>query len=144
MGKNTTLEGPKATIGTLSRLTSCNIETIRYYERIGLLPAPPRTEGGHRMYGDAHTRRLTFVRRSRELGFTIEEVRELLSLVDGKCYTCDEVQALTLDHLADVKKKLADLRRLERVLKNMAAQCSGGKVPKCPIIDALFESGDRT
>jgi MerR family mercuric resistance operon transcriptional regulator len=144
MGKISASEGPRATIGTLSKLTGCNIETIRYYEHIGLLPAPPRTEGGHRTYGDAHTRRLTFVRRSRELGFTIEEVRELLSLVDGKRYTCEEVQALTLDHLADVKKKLADLRRLERVLKNMAAQCSGGKVPECPIIDALFESGART
>ena len=92
------------------------------------------------MYGEAHVKRLTFIRRSRELGFTIQEVRELLSLVDGKRYTCDEVQALTLDHLADVKRKMADLRRLERVLKNMAAQCSGGKVPECPIIDALFAS----
>ena len=140
MGQNSNLEGARATIGTLSKMSGCNIETIRYYERIGLLPAPPRTEGGHRMYGEAHIKRLTFVRRSRELGFTIQEVRELLSLVDGKRYTCDEVQALTLDHLADVKQKMADLRRLERVLKNMAAQCSGGKVPECPIIDALFAS----
>lgn len=144
MEKNSDLAGARATIGTLSKLTGCNVETIRYYERIGLLPAPPRTEGGHRVYGDVHARRLTFVRRSRELGFAIEEVRELLSLVDGKRYTCDEVQALTLDHLADVKKKLADLRQLERVLRKMAAQCSGGKVPECPIIDALFESGART
>ena len=139
MRQNSGLEGTRATIGTLSKLTGCNIETIRYYERVGLLPPPPRTEGGHRVYGEAHTKRLTFIRRSRELGFTIEEVRELLSLVDGQRYTCDEVQALTLDHLADVKQKLADLRRLERVLKNMAAQCTGGNIPECPIIDALFE-----
>ncbi len=144
MRQNSDLEGTTATIGTLSKLTGCNIETIRYYERIGLLPAPPRTEGGHRMYEEAHARRLTFIRRSRELGFTIQEVRELLELVDGKRYTCDEVQALTLDHLADVKQKMADLRRLERVLKNMAAQCSGGKLPECPIIDALFESRVQT
>lgn len=144
MRKNSSLEGTRATIGRLSKLTGCNIETIRYYERIGLLPAPPRTEGGHRMYEEAHTRRLTFIRRSRELGFTIQEVRGLLELVDGKRYTCDEVQTLTLAHLADVKKKMADLRRLERVLKNMAAQCSGGEVPECPIIDALFESRVQT
>ena len=141
MRKNSGLEETRATIGTLSKLTGCNIETIRYYERIGLLPAPPRTEGGHRSYGEVHTKRLTFIRRSRELGFTIQEVRELLGLVDGEHCTCDEVQAMTLGHLADVKQKMADLRRLERVLKNMAAQCSGGKVPECPIIDALFERG---
>lgn len=140
MPKNSNLAGTRATIGTLSKLTGCNIETIRYYERVGLLPDPPRTEGGHRLYGEAQVKRLAFIRRSRELGFSIEEVRELLELVDGKRYTCDEVHALTLDHLDDVKKKMADLRRMERVLKNMAAQCSGGKVPECPIIDALFES----
>ncbi len=139
MPKNSNLGGTRATIGTLSKLTGCNIETIRYYERVGLLPDPPRTEGGHRLYGEPHVRRLAFIRRSRELGFSIEEVRELLELVDGKRYTCDEVHALTLDHLDDVKKKVADLRKMERVLKNMAAQCSGGKVPECPIIDALFE-----
>ncbi len=141
MRQNSGLEGRTATIGTLSKLTDCNIETIRYYERIGLLPAPPRSEGGHRLYEKTHARRLTFIRRSRELGFTIKEVHKLLELVDGKRYTCDEVQARTLDHLADVKQKMGDLRRLERVLKNMVAQSSGGRVPECPIIDALFDSG---
>lgn len=140
MRKNSDLGKTHATIGTLSKLTGCNIETIRYYERVGLLPDPPRTEGGHRLYGELHLKRLAFIRRCRGLGFTIEEIREFLELVDGKRYTCDEVHALTLDHLEDVKKKMADLRRMERVLKHMAAQCSGGKVPECPIVDALFES----
>ena len=140
MQKDTGLAATRATIGTLSKLTGCNIETIRYYERVGLLPDPPRTGGGHRLYSEASVKRLKFIRRSRELGFTIEEVRELLELVDGKRYTCDDVHALTVDHLEDVKKKMADLRRMERVLKTMAAQCSGGKVPDCPIIDALFGS----
>ena len=126
------------TIGALSRGTSCHIETIRYYERIGLMPKPPRSPGGHRLYEEDHLRRLTFIRRSRELGFTLEEVRGLLRLVDGGSYTCAEVKALTLDHAAEVRRKVADLRKLERVLKEMAAECDGGEVPQCPIIDTLY------
>jgi MerR family mercuric resistance operon transcriptional regulator len=128
------------TIGVLSKNTGCHIETIRYYERIGLLPAPPRSAGGHRLYGEAHLKRLTFVRRGRELGFTLDDIRGLLGLVDGGEYTCAEVKALTLDHLGEVRRKLADLRRLEKVLKDMAAQCDGGAVPDCPVIDALFRA----
>jgi MerR family mercuric resistance operon transcriptional regulator len=144
MRQNSSLEGTSATIGTLSKRTGCKIETIRYYERIGLLPSPLRTEGGYRLYDEVQVKRLTFIRRSRELGFTLQEVRELLGLVDGEHYSCDEVQARTLDHLADIKQKMADLRKLERVLKNMVAQCTGGKLPECPIIDALFDSGVQT
>ena len=125
-------------IGALSKRTGCNIETIRYYERISLLPAPARTEGGHRSYTDEHTKRIRFIRRGRELGFTLEEVRGLLALVDGGDFTCEEVRALTLEHLDEVREKVADLRRLERVLKTMAAQCLGGSVPECPIVDALY------
>ena len=129
---------PRQGIGELSRHTGCNIETIRYYERIGLLPPPPRTEGGHRLYADEHLKRLTFIRRSRELGFTLREVRGLLELVDGGDFTCEEVRVLTLEHLGEVRQKVADLRKLERVLKTMAAQCSGGNVPECPIVEALY------
>ena len=126
------------TIGALSKGTGCNIETIRYYERIGLMPKPPRSPGGHRLYEEDHLRRLTFIRRSRELGFTLEEVRGLLRLVDGGSYTCAEVKTLTLDHAAEVRRKVADLRKLERVLKEMAAECDGGEIPECPIIDTLY------
>ena len=126
------------TIGALARRTHCKIETIRYYEHIGLLPHPPRSGGGHRLYGEDHLKRLTFIRRGRTLGFTLDDIRGLLGLVDGGTYTCDEVKALTLEHLGEVRRKLADLRRLERVLKGMAAQCEGGAVPDCPVIDALF------
>ena len=128
-------------IGRLSQHTGCNIETIRYYERIGLLPAPPRSRGGHRSYSDEHTKRLTFIRRSRELGFTLKEVRGLLELVDGDGdgHTCEAVQAITVKHAAEIREKIADLRKLERVLEDMAEQCPGGKVPECPIIDALFD-----
>ncbi len=126
------------TIGSLSRDTGCNIETIRYYERIGLMPKPPRSKGGHRLYEKDHLKRLSFIRRSRDLGFTLEEVRGLLRMIDGHDYTCDEVKVLTLNHLHEVQQKIADLRRLERVLKTMAAECEGGNVPDCPIIDALY------
>jgi MerR family mercuric resistance operon transcriptional regulator len=126
-------------IGGLSKRTGCKVETIRYYERIGLLPAPPRTAGGHRVYGEGHLRRLSFVRRARGLGFTLEEVRRLLELSDGGGASCAEVRDLTLDHLTQVRRKLGDLRRLEAVLSGMAAQCEDGTLPDCPIIEALFE-----
>jgi MerR family mercuric resistance operon transcriptional regulator len=126
------------TIGQLAARTGVNLETVRYYERIGLMPVPRRTDGGHRVYDHAHLKRLGFIRRSRELGFSLEEIRSLLGLVDGGDYTCAEVRDLTLRHSADVRRRIADLRRLERSLKQMAAQCSGDTVPECPIIDVLW------
>ena len=126
-------------IGALSKRTGCNIETIRYYEMIGLLPPAPRSAGGHRLYGEAQRRRLGFVRRTRELGFTLDEVRTLLKLVDGGRYTCAQVKRITVHHLDEVRRKVMDLRKIERVLAEMAAQCDGGTVPKCPVIEALFD-----
>lgn len=130
--------GPALTIGALSKHTGVNIETIRFYERIGILPKPPRSAGGHRIYGQGLLMRLGFVRRSRELGFSLDEIRGLLQLVDGGHYTCAEVRSIALDHLADVRHKIADLRRLERTLAEVAGKCRGGKVPECPVIEALF------
>lgn len=135
----TTSRGPVLTIGALSKGSGVNIETIRFYERTGILPKPPRSMGGHRVYAQHHLRRLNFVRRCRELGFSLEEVRGLLHLVDGGRYTCAEVKTITLDHLADIRRKLTDLRRLERTLAAVAGECRGGKVPECPFIDALFD-----
>jgi MerR family transcriptional regulator, mercuric resistance operon regulatory protein len=103
-------------------------------------PAPPRTAGGHRDYDREHLKRLTFIRRSRELGFTLEEIRGLLGLVDGGDWTCAEVRAMTLEHLADVRRKIADLEKPAEVLDDMAGQCDGDAVLECPIIDALMES----
>jgi MerR family mercuric resistance operon transcriptional regulator len=136
----TVSRGPALTIGELSRSTGVNIETIRFYEREGILPKPPRSAGGHRIYDRDQLMRLHFVRRSRELGFSLDEVRGLLQLVAGGSYTCAEVKAVTLDHLADVRRKIADLRRLERTLAEVASKCKGGKVPDCPVIEALFDS----
>jgi MerR family mercuric resistance operon transcriptional regulator len=127
------------TRGTLSKRTGCNIETIRYYEKIGLMPNPPRSDGGYRLYGEDHFRRLTFIRRARELGFSLAEVRGLLGLVDGGTDSCAEVKALTLRHVRDIHHKITDLRKIERVLGTMAAQCDDGAVPECPVIDALFQ-----
>lgn len=129
-------------IGALSRRTAVNTETIRYYEKIGLLPSPPRTEGGHRLYRDAHLKRLIFIRRSRELGFTLDEIRNLLGLVEGG-YACGEVQEAALDHLKNVRRKIADLRRMERTLAETAARCEGGTAPDCPIIDVLSREPGR-
>ena len=126
-------------IGALSRLTDCNIETIRYYEKQGLLPEPPRSSGGHRVYAAAHLKRLTFIKRSRNLGFSMAEIRELLSLVDEHEYTCEDVKQLTLAHAEDIRKKISALQRLEGALNKMASDCSGDSVPHCPIIDALYE-----
>jgi MerR family mercuric resistance operon transcriptional regulator len=135
----TVSRGPALTIGALSKRIGVNIETIRFYERVGILPRPPRSAGGHRIYGQDLLMRLGFVRRSRELGFSLDEVRGLLRLVDGGHYTCAEVRAITLDHLTDVRRKIADLRRLERTLAEVAGKCRGGKVPDCPVIEALFD-----
>ena len=103
------------------------------------MPPPPRSAGGHRLYGPDLVKRLNFIRRGRDLGFTLEEIRELLRLVDGGTYTCGEVEQLALDHVREIRRKIGDLRRLQRVLETMASQCSGDAVPDCPIIEALFD-----
>lgn len=127
-------------IGAMSKATGCNIETIRYYERIGVLLKPPRTPGGLRSYDQIHLKRLNFVRRSRELGFSLNEVRQMLRLVDGGDVTCDQVHDMALEHLADVGAKIRDLMRMKQILKATAAKCKGGKTPECPIIDALYNA----
>ena len=129
------------TIGALSRRSGCHIETIRYYERVGVLPSPARSPGGHRLYEPAHVERLRFVRRSRELGFSLQEIRELLALVDSETVTCGHVQAVTLEHAQSIREKIADLRRMERTLRAIAARCDGTDSPDCPIIESLFAPG---
>lgn len=124
-------------IGAIAARTGINIETIRYYERIGIVPRPPRSTGGRRIYADAHQQRLTFIRRSRELGFSLDEVRALLSLSEGGNQNCAEVYDLSVRHLDAVRQKIADLKRMEGVLKAMAAACAAGTLPHCPIIETL-------
>lgn len=131
------------TRGELAARIGLNIETIRYYEQAGLLPPPPRSQGGHRLYGQELVKRLNFVRRSRDLGFTLEEIRGLLRLVDGGKHSCAQVEAMALDHVREIRRKISDLKKLKKVLEEMAAQCSGNSVPECPIIDALYDPRTR-
>ena len=121
----------------LSRATGCNIETIRYYENIGVLPEPPRNPNGYRCYDDDHVSRLNFIMRARDLGFSLDEVRSLLALVDGGINTCAEVQKLAQDHVMNVRAKIVDLGRIESVLSETIAKCSGEDVPECAVIDSL-------
>ena len=134
----------RISIGELSQLTGVNIETIRYYEKINMLPAPPRTEGGHRIYGSAEARILTFIRRARELGFAIDEIRALLDLGGPGKASCAEVKEIAAHHLDEIRAKIVDLRKLERLLATTIAKCSGKKVPDCPVIDILDRRPNRS
>lgn len=125
--------------GTLAKLAGVNFETVRYYEKAGLMPAPQRSEGGHRIYDESHMKRLSFIRRCRELGFNLDEIRGLLRLVDGGHYTCADVLKRTEIHIADIKVKIRDLQKMQRTLTEMARSCSGKDVPDCPIIDTLWD-----
>ncbi len=122
----------------LARRTGANLETVRYYEKVGLLPPPPRTATGYRSYDGGHERRLRFVLRARELGFSLEEIRALLRLAYERDQPCAEASRLAMTHLADVRAKIADLKRMECVLKDVVAQCGDGTRPDCPLIDSLF------
>lgn len=125
-------------IGELSRQTGVGIETIRYFEKIGMMPAPRRSEGGNRRYKTDHLQRLFFINRCRQIGFSQSEIKALLSMVDAKGVTCAEVHSITTKHIADIKQKIRDLRKLEKVLTQMANECSRGDIPDCPIIETLF------
>ncbi|QRG05717.1 helix-turn-helix domain-containing protein [Xanthobacter dioxanivorans] len=124
-------------IGELGRLTDTKVETIRYYERIGLLAEPARTAGNYRAYGPQHLNRLSFIRRSRDLGFSLDQVRALLDLSDDRDCSCQAVDAIAKAHLAEVDRKIADLRALRRELRSMVDQCRSGTVAECRIIEAL-------
>ena len=124
-------------IGELSQLTGVNIETIRYYEKVGMLPAPPRAEGRRRVYDRHHLRVLAFIRRGRELGFTLTEIKTLLALGGPERAPCGEVREIATKHLDDIRAKIADLRKLERLLGQTIDRCEGGTAPECPVLDIL-------
>ena len=131
-------------IGRISRLSGVNIETIRYYERIKMVPAPPRTASGRRAYDLAHLRVLAFIRRSRELGFSLDEIRALIRLGGPEKATCREVREIAAHHLDDIRAKINDLRKLERLLAKTVAECSGQTVPDCPVLDILDAQRPKT
>lgn len=123
-------------IGAVSQLTGCNIETIRYYERIGIITAPPRT-GRYRDYGPSDVERLRFVRRGRELGFSLEEIDTLLGLAPRDGAACVTIQALAEQHLRNVRAKIADLTKIESALAQLVAQCGTRPGDCCPVVECL-------
>jgi len=128
------------TRGELARRTGVNIETIRYFERTGILPEPPRTEGGHRVYDETHVRTLGFVRRARGLGFTPDEVRTILDLGGPGEAPCADVREIAAHHLEQVRSKIADLVEIERLLAATIEHCSGRPDPKCAVIEMLEDA----
>ncbi|MEN5168720.1 helix-turn-helix domain-containing protein [Brevundimonas pondensis] len=125
------------TIGHLALSTGVNLETVRYYERIGLMPSPARTQGGHRCYEPEHAQRLRFIRRSRELGFGIDAIRRLIALSEPTAQSCSEVRDMAQDHLVSIEAKIADLQRLQALLKQTVADCGDGGQVRCPVIEEL-------
>ncbi len=125
-------------IGEVAKATGIKVVTIRYYEQIGLVSPPSRTGGNYRAYSQEHLRRLRFIRRCRDLGFTLVQVRELLRLSSKKNQGCSEVDRITARHLADVEDKISDLKRLSKELRRLSACCRGeGLIADCRIIEAL-------
>ena len=130
----------KYSIGQLAKKSACKVETVHYYEKIGLMPEPPRTEGGHRVYALPDVKRLNFIRRSRDLGFRIEQVKELLKFIDEPNHYCGEVKAMAMQQARVVQEKIDDLQRLKSALNEMVTHCTSGDKPvdDCPIVDALY------
>jgi MerR family mercuric resistance operon transcriptional regulator len=129
------------TIGQFAAAAGVNLETVRYYERIKLMPPPARTASGYRAYEPAHIRRLAFIRRARELGFSIEQIRALLALAEPSRASCADVREIARTHLDEVRAKLADLARLEGILAETISCCSGDPAPPCPVLNMLATSG---
>lgn len=133
--------GVGLTIGQLGKATDTKVETVRYYERIGLLAAPGRTQGNYRAYGAEALSRLSFIRRARDLGFSIDQVRALLDLASDQSRDCGSVDVLANEHLAEIDRKLADLTALRRELSALITSCQGGSISECRIVEALAPRG---
>ncbi|WP_434678473.1 Cd(II)/Pb(II)-responsive transcriptional regulator [Pseudomonas sp. R1-18] len=128
-------------IGELARLTESQVETIRYYEREGLLPAPARTEGNYRTYTQAHVERLSFIRNCRSLDMTLEEIRSLLRLRDSPRDQCESVNALIDEHIEHVNARVASLQALQQQLLDLRRRCADGAADHCGILERLEVTG---
>jgi Cu(I)-responsive transcriptional regulator len=124
-------------IGELSRATGAKVETIRFYERLGLLAAPGRTAGNYRAYEPAHLARLSFIRRARDLGFTLDQVRDLLDLADDRGRSCGAIDVIATSHLAAIEQKITDLQALRDELDRVIGSCRRGTVADCRIVETL-------
>ncbi len=130
------------TIGTLGRKTGTKVQTIRYYEQIGLMPEPGRTEGGQRRYGDAELDRLAFIRHARQLGFSLDAIRELLELSDNPDTSCEDADAIARRQLEQVEQRMIRLEALRTELKRMVHQCSGGNTADCRVLEVLRDHSE--
>lgn len=130
------------TIGDLSRRTGCKVQTIRYYEEIGLLPEPARTRGNQRRYGTDDANRLAFVRHGRELGFGLDAIRDLLDLSDAPDKACDAADLIARTQLRQVESRIVRLKALRRELKRMIDDCAGGRVANCRVIQILADHSE--
>jgi len=132
-------------IGDLAKTAGTKVVTIRYYEQIGLLPVPSRTAGNYRTYSNEHMRRLRFIRRCRDLGFTLDQIRDLLRLSSRKEQDCAEVDRITAQHLMEIEQKISDLKRLAKELRRLNNCCEGkGIIADCRIIEALSPSNETS
>jgi len=126
-------------IGQLAAKADCSVETIHFYEKKGLMPQVPRSAGGHRLFRQQDLKRLQFIRHCRRLGFSTQQIGELLKFIDEPGHYCGEVKAMAMQQARAVQEKLDDLRRLQNALFEMARRCQGGNysIDNCPIIEAL-------
>jgi Cu(I)-responsive transcriptional regulator len=131
------------TIGQLAERSGCSVQIVRHYEESGLLPAPPRTGGNQRRYREDHLRRLQFIRHSRDLGFSLEEIREMAELADQPDQSCQAVDAIAKRHLQEVERRIEQLRALRKELKRMIGECGMGNVAQCRIIESLADFGHQ-
>lgn len=130
------------TIGALARRAGTKVQTIRYYEQIGLMPEPKRTDGGQRRYSGAAFDRLAFIRHSRQLGFSLEAIRELLDLADDPDQPCAEADSIAQRQLKQVERRIARLEALRAELQRMIQDCSGGKLSDCRVIEVLRDHSE--
>ena len=131
----------RISIGDLAKGTGTKVVTVRYYEQIGLLPVPSRTAGNYRTYSNEHMRRLRFIRRCRDLGFTLDQIRDLLRLSSQKDEECADVDRITAQHLMEIEQKISDLNRLAKELRRLNNCCQGnGIIADCRILEALSPS----
>ena len=134
--------GPKITRGTLARLTDCNIENIRYYEKVGLMQPPKRTASGYRVYGEADVSRLNFILKAKSLGFNQEAIHDLVDMsIEENQRSRSEVKQLAIRHRSEIKQKIADLKRIDKGLGEIISHCDGADAPArdCPILESLFD-----
>ena len=129
-------------IGELSRRTGVKVPTIRFYEQIGLLPSPPRTEGNQRRYGKPEVEWLNFIRHSRELGFEVEDIRELLDMAASPQASCHQADSIARNHLTEIDRRIASLTALRGELTRMVEECGHGRICDCRIIEVLADHGE--